>query len=278
MRIPIQAVVLAVLVISPATQGQTIDFEKVPGIAVPIDGMSISNQFQGIFGVSFSLEGGGFPVLAKVGAPLTAFSGPTGEDGPATNQNAGSFFLTDDGQTGLAPPALIISYGQPVAAASGVIIDIDSNPALGGAERWRVEARNATNVLLESTLLAPNSFNGGDGKATPWSFARTTNDIYFVRVVYAGDKTNGIGLAFDNFSPSLPVEAARLRLTRTGLRSAIELSGSIGGTYRVEYSDLLPASNWLTLSNVVLPQSPFTWFDTTSPNTTNRFYRALGFR
>ena len=198
MRVPIQPAVLVLLVIS--TQGQTIDFEKVPGVAVPIDGMAISNEFQATFGVSFSLEGGGFPVLAKVGAPLTAFSGPTGEDGPATNQNVGSFFLTDDGQTGPAPPALIITYALPVAAASGVIIDIDSNPALGGAERWRVEARNATNGLLESVLLAPTSFNGGDGKATPWSFARTTNDIYFVRVLYGGDKTNGIGLAFDNFS------------------------------------------------------------------------------
>ena len=245
---------------------------------MPIDGMAISNQFLTKFGVAFSLEGGGFPVLAKVGPPLTAFSGPTGEDGPATNQNVGSFFLTDDGQTGPAPPALIISYVAPVAAASGVIIDIDSNPALGGAERWRVEARGAGNILLEAALLTPTSFNGGDGKATPWSFLRTTNDIYFVRVIYAGDKTNGIGLAFDNFSPSLPVEAARLKVTRTGLRSAIELSGSIGGTYRVEYSDVLPAANWTTLSNVVLLQSPFTWFDTTSSNTTKRFYRGVGFR
>lgn len=261
----------------PVLLGQTIDFEKVPGVAMPIDGMAISNQFQLAFGVQFSLEGGGFPVLAKVGAPLTAFSGPTGEDGPATNQNVGSFFLTDDGQTGPAPPALVISYEVPVAAASGVILDIDSNPVLGGAERWRVEARGAGNILLTSILLTPTSFNGGDGKATPWSFNRAANDIYFVRVVYAGDKTNGIGLAFDNFSPSRPIEAARLRLAKAGSRWAIELSGSIGGNYGVQYSDVLPTANWLTLSNVVLPQSPYTWFDTPPPNATNRFYRAVGF-
>ncbi len=110
----------------------------------------------------------------------------------------------------------------------------------------------------------------------PWNFSRLTNDIYSVRVVYAGDKTNGIGLAFDNFSPSRAIEAARLRLSQAGLRWAIELSGSIGGNYGVQYSDVLPAANWLTLSNVVLPQSPYLWFDTPPPGATNRFYRAVG--
>lgn len=169
-----------------------------------------------------------------------------------------------------------VSPLAPVAAAAGVILDIDSNPVLGGAERWRVEARGLLDVVLASTLLAPASFNGGDGKATPWKFSRPTSDIYSVRVVYAGDKTNGIGLAFDNFAPSRAVEAAHLRLSRVGSRWAIELDGTIGGTYGVQYSDALPAVQWLTLSNVVLPQSPYTWFDTPPPGTSRRFYRAVG--
>src|SRR4051794_7664573 len=43
-----------------AAVAQTIDFENVPGVPSPIDGMGISNQFLLKFGVSFSLEGGGF--------------------------------------------------------------------------------------------------------------------------------------------------------------------------------------------------------------------------
>jgi hypothetical protein len=90
----------------------------------------------------------------------------------------GSFFLTDDGETGPAPPALIISYAVPVGAAGGVILDIDANPVLGGAERWRVETRGMGDVLLAITLLSPASFNGGDGKATPWKFTRPTDGIH----------------------------------------------------------------------------------------------------
>jgi len=72
-----------------------IDFESIPG-STPSDGMSISTQFQATHGVIFSLEGGGSPVLAKVGSPLTAFLGYNLQDAqPAPGTNVGDFFLTD---------------------------------------------------------------------------------------------------------------------------------------------------------------------------------------
>ena len=53
-----------------------VDFEHIPGLGLPVDGMAISNQFLADFGITFSFEGGGYPVLAKVGPPITAFVGP----------------------------------------------------------------------------------------------------------------------------------------------------------------------------------------------------------
>ncbi len=178
--------------------GAIIDFETVPGVGVPTEGTSISNQYQASDGVSFSLEGGGFPVIAEAGSPRTAFAGypsGAGDDTPAPGQGVGTFFLTDDGVVEGIPQALIISYDSPVAAASGVIIDID------GDEAWDVEARNSSGVVIDTVSLSSGDPDTGDGIATPWSFSHPFADIDSLRIVYVGEQ-NIVGLAFDNFSPT----------------------------------------------------------------------------
>lgn len=115
----------------------TIDFESIPE-ALPSDGLIISDQFLDSHGVTFSLEGGGHPVLAQVGPPATAFLGPPGHsvpDSPADGVDLGAFFLTDDGNVGAPPSPLIVTYDRPVAQASGEIIDIDFS------ESWLINAR-----------------------------------------------------------------------------------------------------------------------------------------
>jgi hypothetical protein len=182
------------------TLGDTITFESVLG-EPPTDGMVIDTQFQQSHGVTFSLEGGGAPVLAKVGAPVTAFYGPPDKtpDTPAAGQGVGSFFLTDDGVVGGIPQPLIITYSDPVAAASAVILDIDAAVLF---ESWLIEARDENAHVIDVVALGPESINAGDGLATRWSFVHASPDIHSIRVVYTGTKTNGVGLAFDNFSPS----------------------------------------------------------------------------
>jgi len=267
------------LVLVQSVFGQTIDFESVPGIPAPIDGMAISNQYEATFGVSFIFEDGHFPYLAKVGPPRTAFQGPNGgDDNVQPNQGVGEFFLTDDFVTnnlGTAPAPLLVTYTTPVAAASGVIIDVDEAP--GGVERWIVEALNTNNVLLVSNRVTVNNAFSGNGKATPWSFQRPTSDIQRIRIWYNGTKANGIGLAFDNFSPALPVAPARLALTPSPTGAVVEINGMIGGNYLVEYVSSLSATNWNTLTNLVLPETPHTISDGTATNVTSRFYRVTGF-
>jgi hypothetical protein len=192
------AIALAATMQVSLVEAQTITFETIPGVGTPTDGMSISTQFLASEGVTFSLEGGGSPVLAEVGAPRTAFFGPpnnTGSDNPAPDQNVGQFFLTDDGVVSGPPQALIITYVNPVAAASGVIIDIDV------AEAWILQARDATDAVLETVSLDASMPNTGDGIATPWSFSRSSADIFSIRLAFVGSGS-AIGLAFDNFSPS----------------------------------------------------------------------------
>ncbi len=172
--------------------GQVLDFETLPNGTIPADGLTISDQYEAEFGVSFSLEDGNFPVIAKVGPPQTAFAGFGGPDMPRPDINVGVSFLTDDGVVGSPPSPLVIDYSTPAQQASGVIIDIDFS------EQWSVEAYGAKDVLLETIVLSP----AGNGSASPWMFQFPTPAIHRIRLRYTGGGGANIGLAFDNFSPA----------------------------------------------------------------------------
>jgi hypothetical protein len=206
LRLPLTAALLTLLAGS-ARALSIIDFETIPG-GVPEEGLVIHDQFRATLGVTFELEGGGYPVLARVGSPMTAFGGgltnehdlPT----PAAAALVGDYFLTDDGVVGAPPAPLIIRYDTPVAAASGILIDVDGYGRGTIFEAFRIEARGASDAVLDIIELIGSA--AGDGEAAPWSFSRALEDIHSIRISYFGNKPWGIGLAFDYFSPSSPFE------------------------------------------------------------------------
>lgn len=55
------------------------------------------------------------------------------------------------------------------------------------------------------------------------------------------------------------------------------LAGAVGREFRVDYADVVNVgtTNWLTLTNVTLPFSPYLVIDPTSPGRTQRYYRAV---
>jgi hypothetical protein len=202
LRLPLAA---SLLLLAGTAGAVPIDFETIPGGA-PSEGLVISNQFQATLGVTFELEGGGHPTLSQVGGAMTAFGGSAANDpdqpSAAAAAMVGQFFLTDDGIVGAPPPALIIRYDTPVAAASGILIDVDGWGTI--FEAFRVEARGAGDAVLETIELI--GAITGDGEAAPFSFSRAFEDIVSLRISYFGNKVEGIGIAFDYFSPSSPFE------------------------------------------------------------------------
>lgn len=206
---PVRLLLGSVLLASFASGAQavTIDFETIPG-GVPSEGLVVSDQFQDTLGVRFELEGGGFPILARVGTPMTAFGGgatnehdePTAAAAPMVSQ----YFLTDDGAVAAPPAPLIVRYDTAVSAASGVLIDVDGWGEGRIFEAFRIEARGVGDAVLETIELI--GAIEGDGEVAPWSFARGLEDILSIRISYFGNKPEGIGLAFDYFSPSSPFE------------------------------------------------------------------------
>jgi hypothetical protein len=180
------------------TVAMIIDFEWIPGFGSPWEGLVIDTQFLSTHGVTFSLDFGVAPVIADVGGSTTGFYGPpnhTAGDKPASGQNLGSYFLTDNGIVSGDPfaPPLIVTYDPPTAEASGEIIDIDHD------EQFSIELRDEFDAVMETITIAAGDPGTGDGLATPWSFSHDDNDVHSIRFV--GDRTDagGFGVGYDNF-------------------------------------------------------------------------------
>jgi hypothetical protein len=59
--------------------------------------------------------------------------------------------------------------------------------------------------------------------------------------------------------------------------AGMTLAGTVGQQFRVDYADVVNAgtTNWLVLTNIALPSSPYLVMDPNSPGKTMRFYRAV---
>ena len=149
---------------SQSKQCLTIDFESFENTN-PTEGLLISDQFLNQFGVTFELESGSYPVLARTGSPQTAFSSMYGSDTPAPNQNIGTFFITDDGKLlGLQSIPLIVRFNNPVDSVSAIILDMDFD------ETITVEARDEKDVPIFTKVIKAGDNLTGDGLATPFGF------------------------------------------------------------------------------------------------------------
>lgn len=198
------AIVLCACLVSPNAYSLLIDFETVPGVSTPAEGLAIGTQYAATAGVTFMLEDGTLPLLAEVGSPRTAFAPsdlPADDDADAIGQ----FFLTDDGLLlGEDPSPLIVAYSTPTSSASGVVLDIDFN------EQFEIEARGFDGSVLETLIIQAGDPETGNREATPWAIQRVAADIYSIRFVGTRTASGGFGLGFDNFDTGvvIPVPAA----------------------------------------------------------------------
>lgn len=68
---------------------------------------------------------------------------------------------------------------------------------------------------------------------------------------------------------------AQLAIQTYPMNPTISIQGTLGGTYNLQFTDTLGSPNWLSLTNIFLSSYPYLFFDTTSTNQANRFYRAV---
>jgi hypothetical protein len=200
----------ACLTASFCANAAVIDFETIPG-GIPQDKLAISTQFVDLYGVEFSLLGGGTPYLEKVGGGDSGngfFNQGKGEYDVAANgfsDRLGDYFLRfgTGGLPYVPGPTLLVNYTAPVSAASGEIWDIDATNI--AYDQWVVSAKDEFGNTIQSITspkgLLFNNVDSLDSKPWVWSFELAESEISSIAVSFSGEGSV-MGLAFDNFSPS----------------------------------------------------------------------------
>jgi len=220
----------------------TLDFESLPGTE-PASGVVLSDQYKSTFGVSFSLEGGGNPILAGVGPPREAFQGPgNGSDNTAVGVDVGNFFLTDDGILANIPaPPIVLTFDIPIDTFGGCILDMDGN------ERFEIEARDeAGNIVISETIVANPAW--GDGSMQCWGFNLPGCVGVIKTITYRGTRTDGggFGLGMDYFSfcyTAAPLEAIIIPQTCEELGS-IEIPNADGYQFSFNGAPFTTEAYW----------------------------------
>jgi hypothetical protein len=120
------------------------------------------------------------------------------------------WFLRQPDGIGMLPGPFIAEYdvAGPIDALSGQIWDIDAaGPNGARTEQWLVEVLDSADNLVAS-LNSPLGIAQADPTSLdslPWVFSfngltEISTDVRKVRLTFTGTKTDGIGLAFDNFN------------------------------------------------------------------------------
>lgn len=220
-------VALGCLAWAPASAlaGDMIDFETRPNGSAPVDDMRLAAPYalSGGGSVRFFFDTNGddayeqgvdvLPRFEEFGEDddggldgfVSSTVGTRTFDRPRRGYAAqlGRFFLRQPDGIGEIPGPFLIAYDttQAIREFSGEIWDLD------GGERWRVDVLNAAGSVLR-TLLSPQGVGGPDGlDSLPWlfGFKDLPDGVKSIRLTFVGEKTDNIGLAFNNFSPTFAV-------------------------------------------------------------------------
>jgi hypothetical protein len=221
LQICVGPVLIMVVCMTSRSVANIIDFETTPSGATPVDDAPLATPYNLAGGgtVNFFFDTNGNNVFDS-GVDARGVFEAYGQDGTDGFANAttgiadtangglagqlGNFFLRQP-VAGTVPGPFIVAYNtlQTITALSGEIWDIDGSQ--GGTEQWLVDVLDASNNVLTSQLSPLGNSLALDG--LPWTFAFSglPAGVDKVRLTFVGTKTSGIGLAFNNFSPTAAV-------------------------------------------------------------------------
>jgi hypothetical protein len=167
------------------------------------------------------------------------------------------------------------------ADGGGQFYDLDGFPG------YRIDVLAGTTVVGSDSNSVAATIPEGEFRSTAIYFDITnghpqigqTLGIRLVNLKHPGTvEVPNIEVDFDEVRLSagaIPVRA-QLSLELNGSQPRLSVTGTTGATYRVEYAASLPATSWLTVSNVLITTSPQLVLDSSaSANPGSRFYRAI---
>ncbi|HTI68451.1 MAG TPA: ice-binding family protein [Candidatus Limnocylindria bacterium] len=177
--------------------------------------------------------------------------------------------------------------------------DQNTTPAnLGGitalAGGWYHSVALVGPILTEQPLAQTFALGGGvtlsvaalgSGLSYQWQFngkniAGATNPILNLSALSSANAGAYHVIVSSTAGGSVTSHDAVLQLLSFGdlkLYAGITLTGTVGQKFRVDYAEVVIAgpTNWLVLTNITLPVSPYLVIDPQSPAQAKRFYRAV---
>ena len=107
------------------------------------------------------------------------------------------------------------------------------------------------------------------------AIANATNATVTIAQVVPGD-IGGYQVVVTNSFGSVTSRVAQLTVSILDIKmyAGIEILGVAGRTYRIEGTAAKGPVNWQTLTNLVLPTTPYIWIDLGSPAAGAQLYRA----
>src|ERR1017187_5011896 len=233
---------------SGAYAGQIAPVTVTP-FGIPPDVTSITVE-----GVAWDNSSGQYSTWTQASAAWLAGAIAAGKAGPSTlSMTSGSFtYVLPSFNLYFTLPPAILSNPKNVPASPGGTAILNAVTTNASSYQWFFGGASIA-AATNSTLVLTN--------------LRTTQaGSYFVVVSNSGGSAT-----------STPAILSLLSLKMYGglTTAGLTIAGQTGDTYRVDYRQTLVGTNWTTLTNFVLPTSPFLLLDTNSAYSSRRFYRAV---
>jgi hypothetical protein len=138
------------------------------------------------------------------------------------------------------------------------------NQTAGGADAVLLEIDPETGTILSTTLYGGPQDDFANGIATDGT------DLYVVgesrSFTSSGNGPGQNDIMLLHFAPTL---------LNINMYAGLTVLAPVGTTNRIQYVNSLNETNWIPLTNFVLPISPYIFIDYSSPGQPHRFYRDL---
>lgn len=215
-----------------------------------------------VFGTNIATLSTSDPVPTNICVVATV-SDPTNTDSgmfPTTGTN----FL-DLGVTDVAS-WFRISFSSPQAAFGFYGTDVERSPF-----RLTITYPDASTYIIDPSITLPQ------GSAGVFYLGIIDRANPFTSVTFQKLQTVGDDFGFDDMTIGTPNQVApapaQLELVQ---HPQLQIQGTVGATYRIDFSSVLPTTNWVVVTNCVLPASPYSLTNVIVTNSPQGFYRAVG--
>ncbi len=170
-----------------------------------------------------------------------------------------------------------LSVGGSIITATASVGSTNTVLTVVAPPNISTQPMNATAAGTSSVTLSVTATGGGlnyQWRLNGTNLAGATSSTLTLSNLNAG-QAGVYSVVVSNAAGSVTSSAATLSLLNLNMFAGLTIVGQLGGSYQIDYRSNLNITNWINITNIVLPSSPYLFIDTASPQYPQRFYRAV---